>query len=113
MGSNSYAVHEDQVQAHPYPDRWSKDLIGTATIPTNSGFNMGVAEYHTTAFGPLQVHDDQEAIYVVSGVGEVKVGDEVIPLRPGVADYVAPETAHCGRRTGEDPVVVVYTHGAI
>lgn len=113
MGSNPPAVHEDQIQAHTYPDRWSKDLIGSASMPTTSGFNMGVAEYHATAFGPLQVHDDQEAIYVISGVGEIQVSDTVIAIRPGSAVYIPPGTAHATRRTTQEPVKVVYAHGAV
>jgi mannose-6-phosphate isomerase-like protein (cupin superfamily) len=107
------SINESDVAPQQFPDRWSKDLIGTDTIPTTSGFNLGRANYTAEEFGALQVHADQEAVYVVSGVGEVKIGETVVPLEPGVAFYVAPGVAHCGRRTGPDPVVVVYTHGAI
>lgn len=108
-----YRIHEDNVEKQTYSDRWSKDLIGSSTIPTKSGFTLGVAEYHTTTFGPLQVHDDQEAIYVVSGVGEIRVGDTVVAIRPGSAIYIPPGTIHATRRTTEEPVKVVYTHGAL
>ena len=106
-------VHEEQIQKSVYPDRWSKDLIGGDPIPTTSGFNIGVAEYHTTEFGPLQTHDDQEAVYVVSGVGKIRLGDEVHEIRPGSAVYIPPGTKHATRRTSEIPVKVVYAHGAV
>ena len=106
-------IHENDVQASQYDDRWSKDLIGSAAVQTLAGFNLGVAEYHTTDFGNLQVHDDQEALYVLSGEGEVKIGDEVHPVRSGTALYVPPHTQHAARRTGEAPVRLVYTHGAV
>lgn len=106
-------THVDDVQPTTYEDRRSADLIGTEAIPTTSGFNMGVAWYTAEEFGEPQVHDDQEAVYVVSGEGELRVGDDVVPLRPGTAVYVPPGTAHGGRRTTEEPVVVVYTHGAV
>lgn len=107
------AVQADDVQPSHFPDRWSKDLIGTDAIPTTSGFNVGLANYLVEEFGAPQIHQDQEAVFVVSGVGEVKVGEEIIPLRSGVAFYVAPGVKHCARRTGPDPVVVVYSHGAV
>jgi mannose-6-phosphate isomerase-like protein (cupin superfamily) len=107
------AVNESQVEARQFPDRWSKDLIGTAEIPSTSGFNLGRANYEATEFMTPQVHDDQEAVFVLSGVGEIRVGDEVLPLAAGTAVYVGPGVPHCGRRTGADPVRVIYTHGAV
>ena len=78
---------EAAVSASHFPDRWSKNLIGTEQIPTTSGFNLGVAEYHATDFSQVQVHDDQEALYVVSGVGEIELDGEVLVLQPGTAVY--------------------------
>ncbi|MHC4715110.1 MAG: hypothetical protein ACYTAN_17855 [Planctomycetota bacterium] len=79
------SVHEDDLGREEHPDRWSKDLIGgSSSIGTTSGFSIGVAEYFLGEFGALQVHEDQEAAYVVSGAGEMTVAGEVFPLRPGV-----------------------------
>jgi len=113
MSAELKPVHEDDFTAQQYPDRWSKDLIGTGDIATTNGFNLGCAEYHATDFDAVQVHDDQEALYVVSGVGEIKLDDEVLPLEPGTAVYVGPGVSHSTRRTGDAPVKVVYTHGAV
>jgi mannose-6-phosphate isomerase-like protein (cupin superfamily) len=106
-------TNEVAVAPRDFPDRWSKDLIGTEEVPTTSGFNLGRACYTATEFGSPQVHDDQEAVFVISGVGQLRVGDEVIALAPGVAVYVGPGVAHCARRTTDEPVHVVYCHGAI
>ncbi len=107
------SVHESTVEAQNHPDRWSKNLVGTEAIPTTKGFNLGVAEYHATDFSQVQVHEDQEALYVVSGEGEIKLDDEILPLKPGTGVYVAPGVSHSTRRTGEAAVKVVYTHGAV
>jgi mannose-6-phosphate isomerase-like protein (cupin superfamily) len=101
-------VYEEDVSRSVYPDRWSKDLVSGS-----SGFSVGVAEYGATEFGPLQMHKDQEAVYVVSGVGEMRVGDEVYPIRPGSAAYIPPGTEHATRRIGDVPVKLVYAHGAV
>jgi len=106
-------THEDDAEAKHYDDRWSKDLIGNQAVPTQAGFNLGVAEYHATDFACVQVHDDQEALYVIGGEGEVKIGEEIYPVRPGAALYVPPHTPHATRRTGDAPVRLVYTHGAV
>ena len=107
------SVHESEIARKEHADRWSKDLIGGAEVRTSGGFSIGVAEYHVTEFGELQVHEDQEALYVVSGVGQVRVGDEVVSVRPGSALYVGPKTPHATRRTGDAPVRVLYAHGSM
>lgn len=107
------SIHECEVQQTDFADRWSKSLVGTDQIPTTNGFNLGVAEYHATDFSQVQVHDDQEALYIVSGEGEIKLDDEVLPLKPGTAVYVGPGVSHSTRRTGDAPVKVIYTHGAV
>ena len=106
-------TQESAVSASQHPDRWSKNLVGTDQMPTTNGFNLGVAEYHATDFSQVQVHDDQEALYVVSGVGEIQLDSEVLPLEPGTAVYVGPGVSHSTRRTTDAPVKVVYTHGAV
>ena len=113
MSAARLSIHEDDVAQDDYSDRWSKDLVGSEDICTTSGFNMGVAEYHTEEFGPLQVHDDQEVLYVVRGEGQVRVGDSVHYVKPGTGVYVPPNTEHATRRTGDEPVKVVYAHGAV
>ncbi len=107
-------VREDDVARENAPDRWSKNLVGgSSALKTTSGFNIGVAEYFVTEFGPIQVHEDQEAVYVISGVGEITVDGNIYPVAPGTAVSIPPRAAHATRRTGGEPVKVVYAHGAI
>ncbi len=109
----SLSSNESAVDPRHFPDRWSKDLIGTSDIPTTSGFNLGRACYTATEFGASQVHADQEAVFVISGIGEIMVGQAIIALAPGVAVYVGPGVEHCARRTTDEPVQGVYCHGAV
>jgi len=108
-----HVCHESAVRREIHADRWSKNLVGTRAIPTTGGFSLGLAVYTETVFGERQRHEDQEALYVVSGVGEILLGDEVLRVRPGSAAYVPPGVVHATRRTGKDSVKVVYAHGAI
>jgi mannose-6-phosphate isomerase-like protein (cupin superfamily) len=112
---NMPSIHVDKVDAAHFADRWSKNLVGTDQVPTQAGFNLGIAEYHAKSFEPtnVQKHDDQEALYVLSGEGEVKIGDVVHTVVPGTALYVPPHTAHCARSTGDVPLRLVYAHGAV
>ena len=108
--ANRVCVHESDIPKEIHPDRWSKDLLGGPQVPTVGGFSMGVAEYHATEFGELQVHADQEEVYVVSGVGQIRIGEQVLDVKPGSTFRLAPGTKHATRRTGPAPVRVVYSH---
>lgn len=110
MSDKLRPINEDEVKEALYPDRWSKDLV-TAEAGATSGFNLGVALYTSETFGELQVHDDQEAVYVISGAGEIRLGERVFPVGPGSAAYIPKGTPHATRRTTAEPVKVVYTHG--
>lgn len=113
MAPDPRTISEGQVLQRYFSDRWSKDLIGGPEIPTASGFSLGVASYHATEFGEPQVHDDQEALYVILGQGEIMLDDRVFPVQAGTAVFVPPGTRHATRRIGPEPVKVVYTHGAV
>ena len=111
MGKGLQPIDETRVRRDEYPDRWSKDLV-TVELGATSGFNLGVAAYTSRSFGEPQVHDDQEALYVVAGEGEIMLGDKVYPIRKGSAVYIPRGTPHASRRTTDEPLKVVYTHGA-
>jgi mannose-6-phosphate isomerase-like protein (cupin superfamily) len=110
MNRNLQPIHEDQVDKKQYPDRWSKDLISQCQGATG-GFNLGIATYTSDKFGIPQVHDDQEAVYVISGEGEMMLGGSLFPIRPGSAAFIPLGTPHATRRTTDEPVKLVYTHG--
>lgn len=101
-------VREKDVERSVFEDRWSKDLITSG----KNGFSLGVAEYHSKEFGMPQVHDDQEALYVSSGFGQIRLDDETFDIGPGTAIYVPPRCKHAARTTGPEPLKVVYAHAA-
>ena len=111
----SKSVHVDDIDAATFADRWSKNLVGTDEIPTLAGFNLGVAEYHASEFeeSNIQEHGDQEALFILSGEGEIQIGNEVHSARPGAAFYIPAHTRHVARRIGKSPLRLVYTHGAV
>ena len=103
-------VHENEFTWQEHSDRRSVDLIAPGETPAHGGLSLGVAEYTATEYGPPQRHDDQEAVYCVSGRGTICVGEQEHEMRPGVAVYIGRGVAHATRRTGPEPVKVVYVH---
>ncbi|MBO3803859.1 MAG: cupin domain-containing protein [Candidatus Brockarchaeota archaeon] len=102
-------VSEKDVEMSVFADRWSKELLADR----KTGFSLGVAEYGAREFGTPQVHEDQEALYVVSGFGQIRLDGEAFDVRAGTAVYVPPGCKHAARATGPEPLKVVYAHAAI
>ena len=103
-------VDENDFTWSQHVDRRSTDLISAANTPAHAGLSVGVAEYTSTEYGPLQRHGDQEVVYCVSGRGTIRVGDEEFDMMAGRAVYVGRDVAHATKRTGPEPVKVVYIH---
>jgi mannose-6-phosphate isomerase-like protein (cupin superfamily) len=103
-------IHENKVAKIDFPDRWGKMLLGGKKVPTMKGFTLGVGAYKTTKFGENQVHDDQEALYIISGKGEVRVAGKAIPVVPGMAIYLPKGCPHASRKTGKQPLKLVWAH---
>jgi mannose-6-phosphate isomerase-like protein (cupin superfamily) len=85
-----------------------------ASLGATQGFCLGVGYYDSDEFGPMGVHDDQEAIYVLEGAGTASVGGQQFAVGPGTAFFVAPKVPHTIKRDhAGGPVKVLWTHGAI
>lgn len=57
----------------------------------------------------LYVHDEEEAAFVIAGVGEVRVDDETRPIKKGDVIYFPPDCEHVVRNTdGERPLEVLF-----
>ena len=106
-------INEKDIEKAVFADRWSKDLINEKLFGTTAGFSLGIAEYSVKEFGKPGIHEDQEAIYIISGYGEYMLGDEIFPVSPGCAIYVPPNKNHCVRCTTDEPVKLIYAHGAV
>ena len=89
------------------PGRNWKKLIE----PENSGCrNMifGVVTFPPGSDPGTHSHAaEEEVIYVISGMGETKVGGRVYRLEPGVAVYTEPGIEHGVKVLGNEPLVLI------
>jgi len=113
MEKKRHYINEKDIEKSVFADRWSKDLINEKLLGTTAGFSLGVAEYPLKEFGEPGVHEDQEAIYIISGYGEYMLGDEIFPVSPGCAVYIPAHTKHGVRCTTDEPVKLIYAHASV
>lgn len=103
-------IDENESRWEQHADRRSVDLIVPGVTPARAGLSLGVAVWTEPEFGPLQSHDDQEAVYCVSGKGVIRIGEEEYDIYPGLAFYIGKGVPHSTRRTGPEGVKIVYVH---
>ena len=70
-----------------------------------SDFDCGVQEVAPGSFVREHAHDqNEELIFVYEGEGEAIVEDEAHPMRPGTTFYLARDSRHLFRNTGDGPM---------
>jgi quercetin dioxygenase-like cupin family protein len=85
---------------------WSRllltgDSVGAATTLGSSSFAPGTS----TA---MLSHATEELAYVMSGRGELRMDDAVVPYAAGQALYIPAGVWHAVVNTGEEPVSMVF-----
>jgi quercetin dioxygenase-like cupin family protein len=85
---------------------WSRviltgERVGSVTALGFSSFAPGTA----TA---MLSHATEELAYVLSGTGELRLDDEVVPYGPASALYIPAGAWHAVANTGDEPVTMVF-----
>ncbi len=102
-----HIIKEQEIQALKLPGRDWKKLIS----PEVSGCKnmiMGLVIFPPGSDPGQHQHEiEEEIVYVVSGRGETKIGDEVFPLEPGMAVFTEPGVPHGVKTLGDEPLVLI------
>lgn len=70
--------------------------------------SMGVYSLPSGGVDPQQPHAEDEAYYVVSGRGQIRVGEEDRPVGPGSIVFVAASVDHRFHSIEEDLTILVF-----
>lgn len=88
-------------------------LIERGVSPSRA-LTMGQTVIYPTGSTTGHAHDDMEEVYyIVSGEGEMVVGEDRYPIRAGDALYVPPGAFHTTFQKGNLPLVVVWVTAKI
>ena len=88
-------------------------LVERGVSPSQT-LTMGQTIIYPTGSTTGHAHPDTEEVYyVVSGEGEMVVGEDRYPIKPGDALYVPPGEFHTTFQTGNAPLVVVWVTGKV
>ena len=104
-----YTIDESEVKWIELPGRKNKLIIGPKAFGSCKNMSMGIAEFPIGVVAPEHSHENEEEVcYIVSGEGQLLVGERIEPLKRGVCVYIAPGIVHQTRNTGKDVLKVLY-----
>ena len=85
----------------------AKDISLRVIIGQEDGapnFTMLLLEIAPGGNGPDHTHPWEELIFVKTGIGQVKSGEETRPIGPGTAVFLAPGEPHQFLNIGSEPL---------
>lgn len=102
-----------EIPGRTYPARRrTRNLVGGAAPIQARQFSMGYVTLEPDG-GQVPWHNqEQEEVYfVVSGIGEMCLGEEKSELRGGQAVYIPSGIFHQLTNIGDEPLVMIYCYG--
>ena len=101
------------IEGRTYPARRrTQNLVGGASPIQAGSFSMG---YVTLEPGGGQVpwHNQQqeEVYFIISGAGEMCLGQDRLEMSAGQAVYIPPGEYHQLTNVGEEPLLMIYCYG--
>ena len=100
-----------KIAGRTYPARRrTQNLVGGAS-PIQAGFSMGCVTLESRGGQvPWHNHAQEEVYFVVTGTGEMCLGEERASLRAGQAAYIPPGVFHQLTNVGDEPLVMIYCY---
>lgn len=106
-------VEEKVIKPHASFGHSGRPLINKDNCPMVSDFELGTASYSAKEFPKVKTHPDEEALFIYSGKGIIRVGDNTFPIKAGTAIYIPANTPHCIKKIGKSPLKAVYCHSGV
>ncbi len=100
---SKYVVNVNEVPVGKIPGRETRDLINGKIVGAR-GISLRITDVLPgEVCNPGHIHTEcEEVIFILSGKGEIKIGQEVFPMKPGDAIYLPTGVGHLIRNTGKE-----------
>ena len=86
---------------------WSRVLLTGDRVASASA--LGFSSFAPGTATAMLSHATEELAYVLSGKGELRLEDEVVPYEAGSALYIPAGVWHAVASTGTEPVTMVFS----
>ena len=85
---------------------WSRVILSGERVGAASA--LGFSSFAAGTSTAMLSHETEELAYVLSGRGELRLDDEVVPYGPDSALYIPARVWHAVANTGDEPVTMVF-----
>jgi mannose-6-phosphate isomerase-like protein (cupin superfamily) len=98
-----YVVNVNEVPVGKIPGREIRDLINGKTVGAKT-ISLRITDVLPgEVCTPGHTHTEcEEAIFILSGKGDIKIGEEVFPMKAGDAIFLPIGVGHLIRNTGQE-----------
>jgi quercetin dioxygenase-like cupin family protein len=86
--------NEKDIEKRVFDDRWVRFAFGPQGKVETENLNLGVTRFREGKTSLTHKHQVDEALYILSGKGTVKVGEESRKVAAGDFVYVPRDTGH-------------------
>lgn len=73
--------NEKDIIKKTFTDRWVRFAFGTQGKVSTKNLNLGITEFGESKVSQTHKHNVDEALFILLGSGEVKINDEVYPVK--------------------------------
>jgi mannose-6-phosphate isomerase-like protein (cupin superfamily) len=87
-------------------------LITRQSAAEENRITTGISVYPVDTGAPLHLHNCDEHVTLLDGVGEVEIAGTVTPLEPPDTTYVAAGIEHAFRNTGDTPMRILWVYSS-
>lgn len=106
--SEVQVVDAEDVATVPLPkDSWSKVLVSSAQVSGNTGC-LGMSVFTPGTETADMRHTTEELAYVLTGHGELRLENDVVPFAAGQALFIPADVWHVVANTGAEDVQMVF-----
>jgi len=86
--------NEKDIEKKIFDDRWVRFAFGSQGKSKTKTLSLGITKFKKNKTSLTHRHDIDEALYILSGKGTVKIGDESHKVEAGDFVYVPCRTDH-------------------
>jgi len=86
--------NEKDIVKKVFDDRWVRFAFGSYGKVKTKNLNLGITKFDRDKTSLAHSHDVDEALYILSGKGTVKIGDEFHKVAQGDFIYVPRKNEH-------------------
>ncbi|MBN1298790.1 MAG: cupin domain-containing protein [Actinobacteria bacterium] len=110
MEAENNAFKLSQIKKTQFEDRWVKFAFGPQGFKDSKNLNLGIVDFNKNSTALNHRHDVEEALFVLSGKGKIKIGPETFDLEKNDFAYIPAKTDH-QVITGDQRIKILFIFG--